>query len=508
MQKIAILYDASQIVLSTFNLDEVLDRILSTVRDYFHMQNGAILLFDRAAQEFYVKTSFGHDLETTNLRVPMGAGIVGSAAQLKRAIYVPDVSKDQRYFETFANTRSELAIPLIVREAVVGVLDFQSEKINGFDRETIDLLTLFSTQASIAIQNAELYTREQRRAAQLEAINAISMETRSVLELEKLLPQVCTLVRKYFSADHVAILLLERPKLVIRAHAGVLTPVLDTGWQLPFGEGLSSKALADKKTVLANDVTAAGGYVHGFREVKAELCVPLVSFGERIGVLVLDNANHPFSADDVPALESVADICAAAIQNAHSFAMAQRMADLDGLTGVFNRRHLEKRLVAEIERLGRYEHSMALLLADLDHFKRINDEFGHMLGDEVLRQAAALMRDHLRKADVVCRYGGEEFAILLPETKGEAARAVAEKLRRRIADHSFPGVARPVTVSIGVADFPEQGSTRDELVRAADEALYAAKQAGRNRVTLWSEMGKGGELKDEDENREAISDKQ
>jgi diguanylate cyclase (GGDEF)-like protein len=480
MQKIAILYDASQIVLSTFDLDEVLARILVTVRDYFHLHNGAILLVD--GQELYVKSHFGHEERPSEFRVALGSGIVGSAAKLKRPLYVPDVATDPRYVECFPGTRSELAIPLMVRDEVVGVLDFQSDKQNAFDKETIDLLTLFSTQASIAIQNAELYTLEQRRSMQLEVINAISVETRTVTDINELLPKVCSLVRVNFAVDQASILLLEDKRLVLRAVAGDLTSLVPLGWNVPFGTGISGKALADMRTIVVNDVRSFSGYVPGYSEARSEMCVPLVSFGERLGVLVLDNAANSFESTDIQPLESVADICAAAIKNAHSFELARQQADVDGLTGIYNRRYLEKRIHSEIERLSRYNHGMAILMVDIDNFKRINDEFGHLLGDEVLRHASRLMSSHLRKADIICRYGGEEFAIVLPETIGEPALGVAEKLRRHIQDYNFPGVPRRVTISIGVADFPDHGQTRDELIKSADDALYAAKQAGRNKV--------------------------
>src|SRR5579859_7732818 len=117
MQKIAILYDASQIVLSTFDLDEVLRRILATVRDYFRMKNGAIFLLDPKTHELYIKSSFGREEERIrNIRVPQGSGITGTSAKQKRPIYVADVSKDPRYLENISNTKSELAIPLIVRD--------------------------------------------------------------------------------------------------------------------------------------------------------------------------------------------------------------------------------------------------------------------------------------------------------------------------------------------------------------------------------------------------------
>jgi diguanylate cyclase (GGDEF)-like protein len=129
---------------------------------------------------------------------------------------------------------------------------------------------------------------------------------------------------------------------------------------------------------------------------------------------------------------------------------------------------------------------MAVIMADIDDFKRLNDEFGHVLGDEVLRQVSSLFHQLLRKVDVVCRYGGEEFGILLTQVSPEQAMTVAEKLRKTVEGWLFPGVPRTVTISAGTSTFPQHGTTRDGLVRAADSALYAAKQAGRNQVCLAS----------------------
>ncbi len=129
---------------------------------------------------------------------------------------------------------------------------------------------------------------------------------------------------------------------------------------------------------------------------------------------------------------------------------------------------------------------MAVVMADIDQFKRLNDEFGHLLGDEVLRQVSSLFHQQLRKIDVVCRYGGEEFAILLTQITTQQAVAIAEKLRRLVESFQFPGVPRTITISAGIAAFPAHGKTRDEMVRAADSGLYAAKQAGRNRICVAS----------------------
>lgn len=483
MQRLAIVYDASQAVLSTFNLDEVLSRILTIVRDVFRMEKAAILLLDGKTQELYVKTQFGWDRGDQSSRVPFGKGLTGIAAQSRMLVYAPDVSKDFRCILPLAGTRSELAIPLMVREEVVGVLDCQSDRLDAFDEDTRELLRLFSTQASIALSNSQLYSLEQRRRAQLEAINAIARQTTAGLEISELLQQVCTLTLKSFGGDHVSVLLFDEDRLLLRAHEGKLTPLLEVGAEVPAGDGLFATAIASRKAVVEKDVRQLPRHRPIFRESVSAVCLPLVSLGQVLGVLVLESAAcGAFQPEDVSALESVSDICAAAIQNARYLDHVRQLAYLDGMTGIFNRRYFELRMAEEIARSSRHGLTFSVIMADIDHFKRLNDEFGHLLGDVVLRQISGILAQQLRKSDVLTRYGGEEFAIITPETGLESALAVCDKLRRVIENWHFPGVPRPVTISAGVAEYPAQGSTRDDLVGAADEALYAAKQAGRNRV--------------------------
>ncbi len=151
MQRVTILYDASQAVLSTFDADEVLQRILTIAQDYFHLRTVAIFLLDEETRELYARSHIGWDGKAERIRVPLGVGLIGTAAKIKRPVYAADVRKDSRYVCTVPETVSELAIPLMVRDSVVGVLDCQSDNPDHFDKETIDILTLFSTQASMAL---------------------------------------------------------------------------------------------------------------------------------------------------------------------------------------------------------------------------------------------------------------------------------------------------------------------------------------------------------------------
>src|SRR5216684_4605160 len=280
MNKIAVLYDAGQAVLSTFDLDEVLQRILGIAHDYFHLRNVAIVLLDQQSQQLYVRSQIGWDEGQDKVRLSPGQGITGAAALKKQPVYAPDVSKDPRYFCSAKSTRSELAIPLMVRDEVVGVLDCQSDRLDPFDPETIDLLTLFSTQASMALQNARLYSLEQQRARQLQAINAIAQQTTAVLDVKELLAKVCSLIQEAFHVNHVSVLLREEDDLILRAHHGTLTPRILEGGRLPLNAGLWGRALSAGKTVVEHDVRAISEYVGFFAETASRMCIPLVSFGQ------------------------------------------------------------------------------------------------------------------------------------------------------------------------------------------------------------------------------------
>lgn len=483
MPDIAVLYEAGQAVLSTFDLDEVLQQILAIARDHFHLRNVAILLLDPETRQLCVRSQIGWDAGK-DITLAIDQGITGAAASTKKLVHAPDVTLDTRYVCSAQSTRSELAVPLKVCDEVVGVLDCQSDRIDHFDRETIDLLTLFSTQASIALQNARLYSLERQRARQLEAINKIAQESTAVMELEDLLVRACSVIQQAFQVSHVALLLREEGDLVMRAHQGVLTPCLP-GRRISSVDEPWSEVIASHGAVVEKDLSGTPGSLRLFKETGSRMSIPLISFGQTLGVLTLHSSRlNAFRQSELQSLESVADICANAIQNAHYVDRVKQLAYLDGLTGIFNRRFFELRIGEELERARRYGTGMAVIIADIDQFKSLNDEFGHLLGDEVLRQVSSLFHQQLRKVDVVCRYGGEEFAILLSQVNAQQALAIAEKLRCQVEAWQFPGVPRTVTISAGVAACPDHGSSRDEMVRAADNALYAAKQLGRNRSCL------------------------
>lgn len=218
--------------------------------------------------------------------------------------------------------------------------------------------------------------------------------------------------------------------------------------------------------------------------------LPLVVHRYLWGLLVLERRAHrePFVRADYQTIQVLVEHLAILLENLRLYRQTMDLAVRDGLTGLLNHRRLHERLKEELSRSLRYHHPMTLLMVDVDYFKRYNDTYGHQQGDEVLRTVAEILRQNVRQSDVVGRYGGEEFMVLLPETSKSAAVALAQRLCEIVASTPFPGYpgGDPVrcTISIGVAGYPEDGLTASDLVAAADAALYRAKRFGRNRVVV------------------------
>lgn len=213
--------------------------------------------------------------------------------------------------------------------------------------------------------------------------------------------------------------------------------------------------------------------------------VPLVFHERFIGALevVDDNPSRTWQDNEILLLRTVANQVSVAINHADLFAQMQQQALTDSLTGCYNRRSFEMQLDRELQMVTRLHQPLSLLMVDLDRFKQLNDTVGHDAGDDALRKLAECFREELRGVDTPCRYGGDEFALILPQAYHQGALVVAERVRKRIEQIEIAGFGH-LTASIGIAAYPVHGTSRAELVSAADMALYSAKRAGRNRVVI------------------------
>lgn len=224
------------------------------------------------------------------------------------------------------------------------------------------------------------------------------------------------------------------------------------------------------------------------------LCIPMIAQGETLGLFYLNSECAEALNDAKQQLaRTVAEQVGLAIANLHLREILQHQSIRDALTGLFNRRYLEEALQQEIARAQRNQYATAVVMVDVDHFKRFNDTHGHDAGDYVLQTLGKVLRDNIRESDVACRYGGEELTLVFPETTLEAAVARAEDLRQTIHQltiHYNGTLLEGLSASFGVAAFPSHGTTGPALLQAADVALYRAKQAGRNQVVAASLEGK------------------
>ena len=219
---------------------------------------------------------------------------------------------------------------------------------------------------------------------------------------------------------------------------------------------------------------------------RSVLCVPIFSRKRPAAVLEMVNkVGKPFDRQDLHLLTHLAELASIALERLNLQEQAASLGVTDELTKLHNARYLEQALDREARRCRRYGSIMALIFLDLDEFKRINDQYGHPMGSQCLTELAQIMMKCIRDVDILARYGGDEFVVILPETTVSTARAVAERLHEAITSHTFlseQGIKARLTASIGIAGFPDHAQSKEELLRKADEAMYRAKAEGPNKI--------------------------
>jgi sigma-B regulation protein RsbU (phosphoserine phosphatase) len=315
----ALLIEVSDVLNTTLDLDTLLQRVAEVVKRVIDYEIFSILLLNERAQELRFRFQIGHLPEVAErIRVKVGEGVTGRAVQERTAILVDDVSKDTDYIEAVPRVRSELAVPLINKNRVIGVMDLEAKERAYFKEEHARLLTLIASRIAVSIENARLYTRIVKQAGTLALLNEISRDLTSILNVDQLLKRIGDLLLKIIDYHMFSILLLDatKQKLVHRFSVRFKENV-QIKHDIPVGRGLVGAAAQSKKPVLAPDVARDPRYIKANPETRSELCVPLMYKDEVIGVLDLEHTRRGyFTEDHLRTVSTLAAQVAIAIENA------------------------------------------------------------------------------------------------------------------------------------------------------------------------------------------------
>jgi sigma-B regulation protein RsbU (phosphoserine phosphatase) len=317
-----LLLEVADVVNTTLDLDTTLRRVAELVRKVIDYEIFAILLLNEKTQELRFRFSLGHTPEVAErLRIKVGDGVTGLAAQRREAILVGDVASDPKYISAVPNVRSELAVPLIVKNRIIGVIDIESQKVNHFTEEHKRLLTLIGSRMAVGIENARLYTRTTRQARTLLLLNEIARELTSILNLDELFKRIAELLSRLIDYQMFSILLLDstgeklQHRFSLRFQENTLLK-----HDIPLGRGVVGHAVQHKQAVLVPDVSKDSRYIEVNPETRSELAIPLIYKDNVIGVLDLEHTRRGFFTEDHQrTVATLAAQVAIAIENARLY---------------------------------------------------------------------------------------------------------------------------------------------------------------------------------------------
>jgi diguanylate cyclase (GGDEF)-like protein len=468
---------------STLDLDNLCDRIYAEMRRLFDAENFFIARFSSERQQVLLDLEVIGGQRLSRRARALENGVIEYVLRTRKPLLVREEFREEMHrlnIQAMEGVGCFCGVPVVLYDRAVGVMAVFSGEEKAYDETHLELMTALASSAGIAMENARLFGQEQEKSRHLMLINNVSRHAIATLNLEQMLARIAEELELGLSYEHIGIGLADYDahEIVVRAEAGTRREAL--GRRIPFGEGLIGDVA---RTGEASSGSAPDGSPFLLEGSVCGLALPLVYGEELLGVLYIESTEeHDFTEEEHLLLRTLADLISGALHNARTLQKAQEQAITDGLTGVKTHRYLMEAVSSEWRRATRMNRPFALLLLDLDRFKFVNDHYGHLEGDVVLRRVGRLLEEHCRRSDVVARYGGDEFVILMVETAVEQARQLANKLRGLLASDPLLR-QRGITASFGIAAFPVHGSTPEELLERADAAMYLSKRRGGNAVS-------------------------
>lgn len=429
-------------------------------------------------------------------RIEIGKGYVGWIWKERIPLNVSEIKGGYEalgFYSRDTGVRSLLGIPLLDQGLFLGIIIADSKRESAFSKREEELMEAFGLQVIQLLNKARLDQRIDFSARGLRTLSEISSTLSSTLNLKEIGEKLIDLSNLIVPYDQGCILLYDEDKKEMELFAAKNWDGIEIGSRFPAERTLVGWIVQNRQPLLFSDMKEDRERIPILPEIrikaKSFLGLPFDIKEEKvIGVFVLLSIEpQAFTAHHKHLLSIICNQAAVLITNARLHLEMEMMAITDGLTGLLNHRRFQERLSEEFRRIGRHPEPLSLILADLDHFKKINDTYGHPTGDEVLKKIAGILKKMVRDIDIVARYGGEEFAIILVNTEREGAYKLAERIRKEVEKRSFSFGGRkiPLTLSLGIASYPGDSRIKEDLISKADKALYQAKAEGRNRTCLY-----------------------
>jgi diguanylate cyclase (GGDEF)-like protein len=476
--------------------------VLGTLKRSLGARTVALLWVDDDGERVKLKevASDADDI-TEAPRLP-NAGVLGAVIRDRQPLLVAATKPGQLpYYDGGRAGTALVAVPILEGHHLRGIL--AADRDAAFSEADRDLLADAGGQVLRAVQAEQVFRAVERAKYEHERFYSATAMLGRALTPEQVMETAFDACAAIAVFDVAAIALYEKDRAKHKIAAvriapggeGLVDPAQLRDLEFKDNAGLVSMVVKNRHYLPAGgeprEVTAPI-YTRKVKvdDAKSLLVLPLLSADEAIGTLTLvARAEKRFSSDVREMLAVIANQVAVSLQNGFLYKKMETMATTDGLTGLTNHRTFQARFEDLLQRAARHGHKVALLLCDVDHFKKVNDGYGHPVGDEVLRRVAKVLQEVPRKIDIPARYGGEEFAVILDNVDVAQAKAVAERIRIEISKVVVDTEKGPlsVTESIGVSAFPDDGRDRATLIERADLALYHAKHTGRNRVITWGE---------------------
>lgn len=481
-----LLTQIGQAISSRLNQDEVLRTVQKELGQIFDTSNFYVAFQEGDAIVFHLEVEEDRPLSRRQRKADNG--LTEYILRTGQSLLIrSDLDRArERLGVTFIPRRpakSFCGAPILVNGRAAGVMAAMStSREYVFEQRDLEVLKTAAGQVSVAIENARLFAEEQRRSRQFAFLNSVSKTAISSEDAEQMLADIVGNIQKNFQFDHIGIGILDyaTKEIEIRSEAG--TTAHEKGKKIPLGTGILGRVARTCEAALVN-ASDPGQFQGLLPSSRTVLCIPIAYGDTLLGVLNVESEQeNAISPEDVLVMNTLADLLATALHNSFVFQKLQTQSITDGLTGIKTRRFFWEALSGEWKRASRSGRPFSVVLVDLDKFKEVNDTFGHLEGDLVLARVGRLLEQKCRQSNVVARYGGDEFIILMPETGVEQAQILAERLRLWLA--TDPMLAeRHITGSFGVASFPVHGFSAESIIRIADAGMYISKKAGGDRVS-------------------------